>query len=39
MATNTERLTEPQLTLKTGDIDGFHNNRGNRNGQFISYFP
>ena len=32
MVTNMERLTEPQLTLKTGDIDGFHNNRGHRNG-------
>ena len=39
MATNTEWLTEPQLTLKIGDIDGFHNNRENRNGQFTSYFP
>lgn len=33
MATNTERLTEPQLTLKTGDIDGFHNNSRNRRRQ------
>lgn len=32
MVTNTARLTEPQLTLKTGDINGFHNDWGNGNG-------
>ena len=40
MVTNTARLTEPQITLKTGDIDDFNNNWENRNRQSAQpHFP